>query len=263
MKVLRIFLLCCFFGVSVLYAEVSLCHGVKKISIAACGNETIEKILKKNEKCEIASRLVKFATWLDSIGKPCSFIEPEVRKRYVTLSDTVRYEIDYTDALFIGDSTASVKIMMYASMSCPLCKRLFKDAADSLIKRNKDVALYVKPFASSEPNQALVAIRKWNKHRELLYALAPVKEMVTMQIVFHITDSMNVPHDELNKIISSGEFRAYTDSSRAEGMRNGVDVTPTFFINGKRYHGYKDIRWVLDAADYELWKIGAGKQGKK
>lgn len=255
MKPVITVIICIVTLLSSLAAEDVSCPGVKNIRISQCGNETVGTILKKNEECELVSRLVKFATWLDSLEKPCSFIETEVRNRYETLTDTVNYTIDYTDALFIGDSSAAVRIMMYASMSCPLCKRLYKDIADSLKNINGKIALYVKLFASSEANQALVAVRKWHKQGDLLYRLAPVKEMVTMDVVFHITDSLEIPHDELNKMVKSGEFRAYTDSSRAEGMRNGVEVTPTFFVNGKRYHGYKDIRWVLDAADYELWKL--------
>jgi hypothetical protein len=36
-------------------------------------------------------------------------------------------------------------------------------------------------------------------------------------------------------------------------------MTPTFFINGKRYRSYKDPQWVVDAALYEYEGLKAGR----
>jgi protein-disulfide isomerase len=60
--------------------------------------------------------------------------------------------------------------------------------------------------------------------------------------------------------MSSTAFGQYMDSralqliiehDSEEAVRNGVTIAPTLFINGKRYHSYKDPQWVVDAA---LWE---------
>jgi hypothetical protein len=55
-------------------------------------------------------------------------------------------------------------------------------------------------------------------------------------------------------------------ASAREGVKNGVTVTPTVFINSKRYRSYKDPRWIVDAALFEYESLnrsipeGSGKE---
>jgi protein-disulfide isomerase len=52
-------------------------------------------------------------------------------------------------------------------------------------------------------------------------------------------------------LLADASIRQRLEAFRKEGEINEVTVTPTFFINGKRYRSFKDPQWVVDAALYE------------
>jgi protein-disulfide isomerase len=48
-------------------------------------------------------------------------------------------------------------------------------------------------------------------------------------------------------------------ADKAEGLRAGVQGTPTFFVNGKQYHGRKDYVELKDRLEEELMLLRGGK----
>jgi hypothetical protein len=217
---------------------------------------SIKNVFRYNQSCDIAIRLNRYFEWLDSLGKPCTEIEKSVKERYRYYLEDVRYSVDLPEFVF-GDIKSPVLLVAYISISCPLCKKLYRDLADMLQQdRFNDVAFCIKPFAVTGLEEVLVLMQQKNMLDQFLRALVPVKERITMPIVNRIVDSLGVSLSDLKRSQDSLSTKNYLDSSRAEAIRNGVSVTPTFFINGKRYSGYKDARWVIDAVEYELEKSG-------
>jgi protein-disulfide isomerase len=231
----------------------SKCPQALLLSIDECKGETIESLMRKGSRCDIAKRLHSFERWLESIEKPCSTIVTDVKTRYAYYKDTDRVDIDTSDLAFEGAAQPKVKIVAYVSLSCPLCKRLYRDITDSLNVRRGPVkiAIAVKPFTSTPLDWALLASLRWKKQGDILRALALVKDRVTLDMVLHIADSLKIPLAAFKSDIEGDRTHFFSEVCKAEGIKNGVTVTPTFFINGKRYHGYKDARWVLDAAEFE------------
>jgi protein-disulfide isomerase len=191
--------------------------------------------------------------WLDSLAKPCSTQIAEVRKRYAYFEDTVRHPIDLKDVPCVGAADAPLHVVLYVSLSCPVCKWLYCALSDSLKNgRIRDMALYVKPLSATPLEHILVAIQKEHKQDELLRALAPVKERVSEEMVLRIADSLGISRGAIGKLSRGKPVVDDVASSRAEGLRNGVTGTPGVFINGKRYHCNLNPRWVMDAVRFEL-----------
>jgi protein-disulfide isomerase len=234
----------------------SNCPQALSLRIEECNNETIDTLVHKGNRCDMANRLNSFARRLESLAIPCSTMVEEVKIRYMGYKDTIGFRIDTSGLVFEGAADAPVKIVAYVSMSCPLCKRLYRDLTDSLKSNNRSgkIAIAVKPFSTSLLDRALVAAQKWKKQGKILRALAPIKDRLTMETIMHIADSLHIPLAAFKKEIENDCTRSIAEMSRVEAVLNGVTVTPTFFINGKRYRGYKDARWVLDAAEYESLK---------
>jgi protein-disulfide isomerase len=193
---------------------------------------------------------------LESKDKPCSTIVKDIATRYEFFKDTVRYPIDYSGVAFEGAPDAPVKIVMYVSLSCPLCKRVYHDLTDSLKvgDRSKKIAVCVKPFSQSQLEHALVATQKWNKQSEFLRTIAQVNDRITMEIVTLTIEKLKIPLAAFNEEINAKKTLTRVEASRAEALNNGVTSTPTIFINGKKYTGSKNAQWVIDAAEYELLK---------
>ena len=55
---------------------------------------------------------------------------------------------------------------------------------------------------------------------------------------------------------------AQVDKDTADGTKVGVQGTPSFFINGKRYNGGRDLSAIRPIIEAELKAAAAGKGGK-
>jgi len=230
------------------------CQEVRQLRIQQCGNATLQELADRNQDCDIAARLRVFAQWLESHDKPCSTVVKDVEMRYRYFIDTTRCPIDYSGAAFEGLPTAPVRIVVYVTMSCPLCKRLYREVTDSIHARGlaEKIAVCAKPFGDTPLEYALVAAQRWQIQGTLLRALAPVKQRIDLQTVMHVIDSLGIPRREFSSRMQDRDVAALVKASRDEALANGVTVTPTFFVNGKRCQGYKDACWIVDAAEYEL-----------
>ena len=197
-------------------------------------------------------RLHVFRDWLLEINKPCNSIVGNLEQRVQTFSDTVSYSIDTSDLSFSGKPSSPVQIIMYVSMSCPLCKSSFCELYNSVTsgRISKKAKLAVKPCGTSVLDRALVAASFFGKQAALIQAVAPIKNRLTIDMIFHAADSLKIPLQQFKKKIDSPEIEQYVQDSRKEALENGVKVTPTFFINSHRYRSYKDTRWVEDAVEF-------------
>lgn len=70
---------------------------------------------------------------VDDIGKP-----PTIRKIDLNL-------IPLTDALIIGNPSAKKKIIVFTDPDCPYCRKFHKEMKET-VKKNKDIAFYIKLF---------------------------------------------------------------------------------------------------------------------
>lgn len=231
-------------------------------TINAADSLTANKLVNSGECCDSSYHLFttthpeqrymhhldQFRMWLCSNGKQCSEIDSAVIQRYNLFRDTSRHNLQTDGYQVYGNSSAPIKMVMYMSMTCPLCKRLYNELIDSLSvnQLGKKVAVTAVPFTNNESDRLYSASFKWGKQVALLKALHPVKERVTPELVLSIADSLGINKDELLNHAHSKEIIVLTARSRDIGIAAGVKVTPTFFVNGVRYSSYKDIRWVLD-----------------
>jgi hypothetical protein len=232
------------------------CSEVKSLRIRECGDATLEVLNRQWDNCDIASRLLSFSHWMDSLSRPCSTIVGDLKTRFAYFEDTVRFPIDLSGVSFEGPADAPVRIVLYVSLSCPVCKWLYCSLSDSLkAGRINEIALYVKPFAVTPLERVFAVVQKERKQNELFHSLALVKERVTQEMVLRIADSLGISRQTTEKLSHSKAIADFVASSHSEAVKNGVTVTPTVFINGKRYHSYKNPRWVIDAAEFELGRI--------
>lgn len=217
-----------------------------------CGLKIIENALKTSQiKADESAHFHSFRKWLIEIGKPCSTIVKDLKERISMLSDTSLYSIDTTGLFFVGDSSAPVQIVMYISFSCPLCKLVYRELCDSVTSGSLSgkAKLAVKPFGINMLNSALVASDHWGKQSELLRAASFIKERLNMEMVTAMAESLKIPVESFRYRMESQSTAEYLRKSHQEGLQNEVNITPTLFINSRRYKSYKDSRWVSEAVE--------------
>lgn len=196
-----------------------------------------------------------FRVWLIEKNKPCSTIVADIENRYSTLVDAISFSIDTNGVLFAGKKDAPITVVMYVSMSCPLCKRLYGELSDSLAADPHGLGrifrLGIKPFTTTRFDRVLVAAGHFGCQTQLLKSLASVKERISEKIITRVLDSLGVVSEKLWSFADAKQTVSYVEASRTEAIKNMVEITPTFFINGHRYRSYKDSRWLIDAIRFE------------
>jgi protein-disulfide isomerase len=239
---------------------ISQCPELKSIYLPECNNlpflEFLESKVNRLRPCKIAFHLGEFSEYLiKEKNLACSMVVYETQNRYYALTDTQNYNIEYQPYSWLGLTDAPIKITMYISMSCPLCKRIYGDLYDSLTSNKelyKMMKLGVLCFSDTRIDRALEGLSKSGKQADFLKKCSKVKERLSEKIIEQIANSLGINPIELWKQADAEETVLWVKKTRQEAIKNGVTVTPTFFINNKRYHSYKDARWVIDAVKYIL-----------
>lgn len=229
-----------------------LSESYAKSNIDTCGLKIIQNALKTSQiKVSESAHYHSFRKWLIEIDKPCSSIVKGLEERIRTLSDTTHYEIDTTSLFFIGDSKAPVQIVMYISLSCPLCKKVYSELSDSVTIGNLSgkVKLAVKPFGINLLNGAIIAASHWGKQSELLRAVSSIKERLNVEMVLEVAESLKIPIESFIYRMENENTMEYLRKTHQEAARNGVKLTPSIFINNHYYKSYKDSRLVSEAAE--------------
>jgi len=210
---------------------------------------TLLNLVKKGTYCITPQRLYNFAAWLTLKDSTQNFVRKQLQIRYdfFTTSDTV--SIDTTGYPHFGDPENPIVITVYASSTCNLCKVVVRAVEDSILNgslKNKAI-LVIKPFSAGIGDMAKMAAFRQNQYKTFSDALAQIKTRFTEKDLLTIADSIGLDMPKFTAALKDSTTRAFLLKGRDEGVRNGVEVTPTFFINSKRYSSYKDPQWLIDA----------------
>ena len=222
-----------------------------------CGSAVYEiaECAGKNPECGIARHLNEFAVWIDSIQSdmPCSSRVAALAERYASFHDTVRHIFDFNNVAFTGLPGAPVTLLMFVSVSCPLCKRVYKGLYGEVTKGKllNKARIGVKVLSAHPNDVSLLAAEKFGKQSEFLLSLAGVEERISLTIIKQKAHDIGIPDSEFCRLLRDPVLLRAAQASAQEGGKNGVTVTPTVFINGKRYRSFKDPEWIVDAALYE------------
>ncbi len=207
-----------------------------------CCDDTIAACLRKKPVCRLAERLADDVCRRASAGKSRSEIERELERRAASAMGSKR-TIELGGAVPAGDPAAKVSIVVYACARCPYCARLVPTLYESVTAgRLKGKAkLYLKPFPIRSHQHSTVAAMGWMAAQKLGRFWELVLQMYTH---FDRFDPAKLPDEAASKGIDRERFRVLLDDaalrdklaeSKKEGVRNKVDVTPSVFIDGRRY----------------------------
>ena len=222
--------------------------------IASCDSLSIAECLKPAHRCPMAPHLADFSQWLVSKDKSDDEIKKDLAVRHDCLTSSQEFAIDLKGVPLAGDPKAPVTIVAYISAMCPLCKyicsELYQEVTSGTLKGKAKLA--AKPFTAGTGDRALLAAAHFSKFWDYVAALNMRKVRPDEPILITVADSLGIPIPAFKGLLTDATSQTTLDHYHDEGIRNEVSITPTFFINGKRYRSYKDPRWVVDAALYEF-----------
>jgi len=165
-----------------------------------------------------------------------------------------------------GPADAPVTILEYGDYECPYCRGAFRDV-HLLLDRYPDTVRFVfrnfpitqlHPHAeqAAEAAEAAAAQGKFWEMYELL--LQPYAELDTDSLVGY-AEAIGLDVDRFRADLASQAYSARINHDLAEGVRNGVNATPKFYVNGQRIDGKVPLENVEDSVRAAVAAASAGR----
>ena len=222
-----------------------------------CCQSTIYECLKNRPKCMIAHRFYNFSCWMVLRESEFDKILLQLDKRHDSFFDTQEFFIYPTILDPAGNREAEINITAYISANCSLCKKVVIPLHMAVTKGpiKKKAILYLKPILPNISNMALIAAQKMGKFWEYYHSLEKVKKRLDEKILLSKAKKLKLPLKEFKKMLYYEENKKLLQSYKAEAIKNGVEITPTLFINNRRYSSYKNPQWIIDLVEYEYEKV--------
>lgn len=147
-----------------------------------------------------------------------------------------------------------ISVVVYGDYLCPYCRRLRLVIARLREALGERLAYVFRHFPNevAHPGASLIARvseaagkqgRFWEMHDWLYEQEPPLTEP---QIRDFVRD-LGLDLEQFNRDLESDETRRRVEEDLADGRRNGVTGTPSFFIDGLRYDGAWDFHSMLEA----------------
>ena len=157
-----------------------------------------------------------------------------------------------------GGNAASgvITVVVYGDYLCPYCRRLRLVIARLRQTLGERLAYVFRHFPNeaAHPGASFIARvaeaagkqgRFWEMH-DLLYEQEPPLSEEQMRA---FASGLGLDMEQFERDLESDETKARVEQDLAEGRRNGVTGTPTFFIDGVRYDGAWDFHSMLEAVE--------------
>jgi protein-disulfide isomerase len=218
---------------------------------------SIAKCLASGDRT--AARHAGYAVRMVIKGKKDSFIKNGIAKRKESAHPDEMYKFKNLDQRPIyGSSTAKVKLIEYACFQCPFCAYLAPKLKKIKKKFGNKVAHYYKFYpVRSHQHGVATAQAGWAAHKQgkfwpLYDKMYANRDDLEKDDVLGYAQDVGLDIAKLKADMASPAAMKTIEEDKLEGMRNGVEGTPTFFVNGKLYLGANDIAEILDRLGEEL-----------
>ncbi len=166
------------------------------------------------------------------------------------------FSISTTDQPSLGKTDAPVTIVAFTDYQCPSCaamhpelERLVKEYGDKvrLVTRDFPLSQHAEAFKAAE---AAEAARDQGKYWEYIQILLRNQSALTVDKLKGYATEIALDRSRFDSALDSGKFAESVQRDIEDGMRLGINGTPTIFINGRRVtaKGYDELKAIVDAA---------------
>jgi protein-disulfide isomerase len=167
------------------------------------------------------------------------------------MSDSIRIEEhDHVR----GTREAWVSLVEYGDFQCPYCARAHAALTELMQQYGERVSLAYRhlPLADLHPfaapaAEAAEAAGAQGKFWEMHDALFENQDMLDEDTLPALASSLGLDAQRFARELAEGKHRAQVEADAEQARALGAHGTPTFFINGERYHGDSDHASLAEA----------------
>jgi protein-disulfide isomerase len=167
----------------------------------------------------------------------------------------------------LGNASAKVTVVEYASASCPHCARFNNEVFPDFKKKYVDTGkvhyifreFLTPPVEVAAAGFLLARCSGKDKYFQVLDAIYRGQEQMFTSgdyrgTLLRIAESFGMSEDQFTKCITDEKgLKALNERVQSAADKDKIQATPTFVINGKKYEGEQSMA-QLDAAIQPLLK---------
>lgn len=225
-----------------------------------CCEDTVAACLAEPSPCDLAMRLAAEICRRVGGGQDEEAIAHalKLRSRSMIPGGPVA-EINLSGLPVMGDPEAPVVIVEYACVRCPFCSKitpeLVEAVTDGLLAGK--ARMYFKLFpikghpGGTESGLAAVAALKQGRFWEFMEVAYGRYDRFSVDVLPTWAADAGLDMAAYEAAVANGASRDQLVQSKREGMANGVDATPTFFISGRRYQAELERTQLIDVLGEE------------
>lgn len=158
-----------------------------------------------------------------------------------------------------GGSDAAVTLIEYGDFQCPYCARAHAALTELQRQHGDRLRLVYRhlPLSDLHPlaqplAEAAEAAGAQGKFWEMHDALFENQGMLDEDALPALAGAMRIDAGRLRDELESGRYRDKVLAQAEQGRAAGASGTPSFFINGERYHGDSDHASLAEAIGQAL-----------
>ena len=228
-----------------------------------CCDDTIRRCLEARPTCALAVRLAEDVCRRVASGQDEARVRRALSRRARSmLGGGAPVAIDLSGSEVAGPPDAPVTVTVYACARCPYCSKLVPELHAALAGRLKGLArLAVRTFpikgheGATEGGLAFVTAARMGRFWEyLLVAYRRFGEFAPEKLPAWAAEAGLDPARFTEGCLEPAT-RAQLVESKKEGIVNGVEETPTLFLNGRRWTGDLTLADVADAIVEEAERV--------
>jgi len=180
-----------------------------------------------------------------------------------TVDDNQKFDVSASDAAgTLGENKATVLVVEFSDFQCPFCSRFFQQTEAQLItdyvKTGKVKFVYkdfpldsIHPQARPAAEAARCAGEQgkfWEYHDYIFNNQA----RLSTQGIKDFAKELKLDETKFNSCVDARKYKDDVETNFQEGIKLGVQGTPTTFINGKKIVGAQPYSVIKAAIDAEL-----------
>ena len=166
------------------------------------------------------------------------------------------FSISTADQPSLGSAGAPVTVVAFTDYQCPSCaaihtalERLVKEHGDKvrLVTRDFPLTQHTEAFKAAE---AAEAAREQGKYWEYAHLLMHNQSALSVDKLKVYASELALDRSRFDSALDSGKFAEMVQRDIEEGMKLGINATPTVFINGRRVSAksYDELKENVEAA---------------
>jgi protein-disulfide isomerase len=229
-----------------------------------CCDETIARCLDARPTCALAVRLAENVCRRIAQGQDEARIRRALSRRARSMvGGGTLAEVDLSGAPMVGSPDAPVTVVVYACARCPYCSRLvpalYRAVTAGPLRADTRLAFRTFPIRghehSTEAGLAFAAAAEMGKFWEfLLYAYGHFQTF-SVEAQPNWAAAVGLDPAAFSARMADPATREALVVSKKEGLVNGVEETPTLFIDGRRWVGDLEVEEVIDAVEEEAARV--------